>query len=929
MTSPKVFQADEIAAYSSRSESSTASSSDHVDTVQEDEDDSSGYRTDETGNKGGSRSRSRHSSRGHGHGGAYDGHGDPYNSFCPSSGNGDEEMADTCRSDSSTKDYYPENQNDQNRKQHYDHDPGITYGSALIGDEAQNNNDQPTIQKRTAGERMRSNFQNAITVARTKFDDIHRRKFSIPFHMNNNVDNDNQSISTESIVRRTRSMAILNDDDFRDGSQIHDLFSDYAFLNSSSMRLQTEYYGEGFDFAIMLSTDEDYEYWSNVLDFSGEICDPTEFCEELEWIQSFQTGNNSTHQDFDQGASQKQQEEEETKIQQILQNLYKRSECSFRPSLFDRAVEEQEDYDYENFDSNEKESCCNNSLEQHHNNICENSTISTANGNGFNTPNNRNRRNSLTSQYAQTSTRRRMTDALLRRGSNSTLLLSPSASTTMTMSHSKQRTFPHQPSNSNALHDGNIDPSSTLTSPIMHKKLNNSASRQAVPRGIAARAKLGEFEMFLQAMSHGFVVKRHRPKSPPTFVKLFSEDGGDTIQYVMINQEEAIVAINEQRLRYNQNLRLDIDNFRCKDGCSDNDNCDPFIPRSNRRHPLPSDLPDHLAAERFREEANQEKGSFMQSIKAAMQIGWDKFESSGSIKAADIIDVHPSKKVDPFFTRHPSLTIQGTMSLRESPSTYCPCNTFSIVTPSILLTRGKSGPAASDEYLCQRWYNGRGNPKNFNYINFETGTEGEFWVILRGFLRLHRDAASNRFAAQRARGIGGNFARINRQQQLDEEIAKEREKVRQTSAANSSAAWNVVVNTPVAAAEAVKEMTSKINSSLRKRHKSRAATSEDLEAPHKSPHSFSPDNSCRTSADDEADYDSNDDENKPTLPDQMQLARQLIAANTELLKVQARAAIERARSKNNDCALDPAAIHSPPPSDYFLGFKSAGTQVRL
>ena len=49
MTSPKMFQADEIAAYSSRSESSRASSSDHGETVQEDEDDSSGYRTDETG----------------------------------------------------------------------------------------------------------------------------------------------------------------------------------------------------------------------------------------------------------------------------------------------------------------------------------------------------------------------------------------------------------------------------------------------------------------------------------------------------------------------------------------------------------------------------------------------------------------------------------------------------------------------------------------------------------------------------------------------------------------------------------------------------------------------------------------------------------------------------------------------------------------
>lgn len=42
----------------------------------------------------------------------------------------------------------------------------------------------------------------------------------------------------------------------------------------------------------------------------------------------------------------------------------------------------------------------------------------------------------------------------------------------------------------------------------------------------------------------------------------------------------------------------------------------------------------------------------------------------------------------------------------------------------------------------------------FRSIDIELATEGEYWMILRGFLLLHRDASTGRFSAQRAGGYG-------------------------------------------------------------------------------------------------------------------------------------------------------------------------------
>lgn len=45
-------------------------------------------------------------------------------------------------------------------------------------------------------------------------------------------------------------------------------------------------------------------------------------------------------------------------------------------------------------------------------------------------------------------------------------------------------------------------------------------------------------------------------------------------------------------------------------------------------------------------------------------------------------------------------------------------------------------------------------PSLFRSFDIEMATEGEYWMVLKGFLLLHRDASTGRFSAQRAGGFG-------------------------------------------------------------------------------------------------------------------------------------------------------------------------------
>ena len=50
----------------------------------------------------------------------------------------------------------------------------------------------------------------------------------------------------------------------------------------------------------------------------------------------------------------------------------------------------------------------------------------------------------------------------------------------------------------------------------------------------------------------------------------------------------------------------------------------------------------------------------------------------------------------------------------------------------------------------------------FDSLDIEMETEGEYWMVLKGFILLHRDASTGRFAAQRAGQGAGGFGSYHR-----------------------------------------------------------------------------------------------------------------------------------------------------------------------
>ena len=270
---------------------------------------------------------------------------------------------------------------------------------------------------------------------------------------------------------------------------------------------------------------------------------------------------------------------------------------------------------------------------------------------------------------------------------------------------------------------------------------------QVIPRGIAARTN-GMLK-FLSSLKRGIVVRRHRSNKDAVYCKIFSNDGGDTIQYQLVDTEEAMVAFKEQRVRYNRkvthssspsSVRAISREWSCLDGPGDGSPVHKFK------------VPDHVAAQRYREKFSREHGVKKRLLDLAT-----KAANSGMIRAADIVAVHPASHHDP---RHPGVRKGelGTFTLRRSNSDQFTPNTFSIVTEVGQRFGGKAkttGAAASDN----KWYSGEGSELNFKTLDFEAATEGEYWLIFRGFLLLHRDAAVGRFAAKRKAGIGGGTLR--------------------------------------------------------------------------------------------------------------------------------------------------------------------------
>ena len=274
---------------------------------------------------------------------------------------------------------------------------------------------------------------------------------------------------------------------------------------------------------------------------------------------------------------------------------------------------------------------------------------------------------------------------------------------------------------------------------------------QVIPRGIAARTN--GLLQFLSVLQRGIVLRRHRSNKEAVYCKIFSNDGGDTIQYQLIDPEEAMVAFKEQRVRYNRNLthsssptsvRAVARDWACLDGPGEGSSVHKFK------------VPDHVAAQKYREEFAKEHGVSKRLIDLAT-----KAANSGIIKAADVVAVHPASHLDP---RHPGVRRGelGTASLRKSKSDHFTPHTFSIVT-SVSKSFAPAGKTNQNEGSENKWYGGEGTEIQFKTIDFEAATEGEYWLIFRGFLLLHRDATVGRFAAERRAGIGGGSR--NREQE--------------------------------------------------------------------------------------------------------------------------------------------------------------------
>eukprot|EP00536_Pseudo-nitzschia_multiseries_P003744 jgi/Psemu1/186611/e_gw1.59.127.1 len=210
--------------------------------------------------------------------------------------------------------------------------------------------------------------------------------------------------------------------------------------------------------------------------------------------------------------------------------------------------------------------------------------------------------------------------------------------------------------------------------------------------------KVNELTRFLDALKKGIVVRWHRPNEKAAFCKVFSTDGGDTIRYKWIDSKEAFVTLEEQRLRYS---------------------------------------PDTTGSD-WSYEGGSSGERFNQKYREKSQ------------RAANIVAVHSAVKND---CRHPGE--HGTASLRQSRSRYNSELSFSVVTSA-----GQRFRRTSSKNLTESWKRGKGSELLFKTFDFEAATSGEYWLIFRGLVLLHRDVADGRFAVDRNGGIAGG-ARTN------------------------------------------------------------------------------------------------------------------------------------------------------------------------
>ena len=250
-------------------------------------------------------------------------------------------------------------------------------------------------------------------------------------------------------------------------------------------------------------------------------------------------------------------------------------------------------------------------------------------------------------------------------------------------------------------------------------------------------------------------------------------------RFKYIPDDEAVIALKEQAQRYNACRRQKKARLSCGESESRRMSRESETTNQhNEKLDVTVPIPDYLKVKIDREEDIRKKGGFLNAIsnKALYQ------KNDLTIGAKDIVQVQPATHVDPFSKESEEL---GTSSLRQSSTEYESRTTFSIILPSLqgTLLRDYSDIDLSEKWcvpeissrnlyplvsLCTNTAISRNfracqsQPKRcegkrkslFRSLNLETATEGEYWMILKGFILLHRDASTGRFAAQRAAGFG-------------------------------------------------------------------------------------------------------------------------------------------------------------------------------
>jgi hypothetical protein len=294
-----------------------------------------------------------------------------------------------------------------------------------------------------------------------------------------------------------------------------------------------------------------------------------------------------------------------------------------------------------------------------------------------------------------------------------------------------------------------------------------------IPRLLAARTN--GMLPFLSALRRGFVVRRHRAGKDPVFCKIFSNDGGDTICYQLVDPAEAMTAFKEQRVRHNK----DLEHISSPTAAGRASIAEWAMPDEEGSFVNKFNVPDHVAATRYREQAAIKK------MKNQILDVATKAANSGFIRAAEVLLVHPATNRDP---RHPGVLRGefGTATLRKSNSEFNPLQTFSLVLHATQRLRQNQAnknktEQTYEEYKqwrkekCEKWRlrkrkewsNGVGSESRFKVFDFEAASQGEFWLIVRGFHKLCHDVDVGRFAAQRRGGIGGGNRRTEDQPIVD------------------------------------------------------------------------------------------------------------------------------------------------------------------